>query len=133
MLGPAFGFRIGMGKLSDDNGVHYSPINIGRGGPYEPFYTTPSGDAVDRVLLIASALVYMYPHHLAWAIILLLSGGLTALTSTLYERHREGPVDMKTIDPNLSVTEIKAYRTAHPELSLTKAMEELSKSIAKLQ
>lgn len=40
---------------------------------------------------------------------------------------------MKAIDPNLSVIEIKAFRSAHPELSLAKAMEELSKSKAELQ
>lgn len=84
-------------------------------------------------LLIASALVWMYSHYLIWAIILLLLGDSTALTSTLYERHRQGPVDMKAIDPNLSVIEIKAFRSAHPELSLAKAMEELSKSKAELQ
>ncbi|WP_127975622.1 hypothetical protein [Bifidobacterium aemilianum] len=49
-------------------------------------------------LLIASALTYIHSHHSAWTIILLLLGSLTAVLSTLYERHREGPVDMKAID-----------------------------------
>lgn len=39
----------------------------------------------------------------------------------------------KSIGNRLSVIEIKAFRSVHPELSLAKAMEELSKSKAELQ
>lgn len=83
----------------------------------------PSGDAVGLVSAHCSS---PGSCRSAWATILLLLSSLAALGGTLYERRRDGPVDTRDIDPNLSVSEIKAYRDAHPELSLTKAMEELS-------